>query len=520
MLKKFLKSIWKDEKGITGLETAIILIAFVVVAAVFAYTVLSAGLFSTQKSQEAVYSGLEETQSTLELKGAVVGNGKAELNDCDYALGWVADGDATVTRETSEKWEGSGSLKCVVGAAMAQDDEPVYHAMETMDLTNADTVTFWIKAEAALDSNITFHLATSADLNTDSTESYAIDTAGTGWEKHSFDLTGGDDDSADFYGISLSTDAEGTFYLDKVIFSDVASIGGIEVDLDNCDYPVGWVADGDATVARETTDIMEGSGSLSCIIGADMAQDDEPVYHAMKAKDWTNGDTVTFWVKAEAALDSNITFHLATSADLSTDSTESVLINPSGTDWEQHTLTLSGGDDDDADFYGISLSTDAAGTFYLDGVELDASFSSTEDPMQSYANEIVFTVANALGGEPIDFNTTTDTGTSKATYGLISDESTKNHKVVIHYNDSHQQVADLAWTKTAIGNDDGDNLLEANEKFQITVDLTYLNNNAAWDYKKAGPDEVLTLEVKPARGAVLNVERTMPARIKNVNNLH
>jgi len=63
---------FRHEKGITGLETAIILIAFVVVAAVFAYTVLSAGLFATQKSQEAVYSGLREAQSTLELKGAVI----------------------------------------------------------------------------------------------------------------------------------------------------------------------------------------------------------------------------------------------------------------------------------------------------------------------------------------------------------------------------------------------------------------------------------------------------------------
>ena len=71
MLNKFLK----HEKGITGLETAIILIAFVVVAAVFAYTALSAGLFSTQKAQEAVYSGLTEAQSTLELRGPVVATG-------------------------------------------------------------------------------------------------------------------------------------------------------------------------------------------------------------------------------------------------------------------------------------------------------------------------------------------------------------------------------------------------------------------------------------------------------------
>ncbi|OGO20796.1 MAG: hypothetical protein A2Z15_02035 [Chloroflexi bacterium RBG_16_50_11] len=71
MLKKFLRK----EKGITGLETAIILIAFVVVAAVFAYTALSAGLFSTQKAQEAVYSGLKEAQSTLEIRGSVIATG-------------------------------------------------------------------------------------------------------------------------------------------------------------------------------------------------------------------------------------------------------------------------------------------------------------------------------------------------------------------------------------------------------------------------------------------------------------
>jgi len=68
---------FNHEKGITGLETAIILIAFVVVAAVFAYTALSAGLFSTQKAQEAVYSGLTEARSTLELRGPVVATGNS-----------------------------------------------------------------------------------------------------------------------------------------------------------------------------------------------------------------------------------------------------------------------------------------------------------------------------------------------------------------------------------------------------------------------------------------------------------
>jgi len=72
MLKRLVKTMRRDERGITGLETAIILIAFVVVASVFAYTVLSAGIFSSQKGQEAVYTGLQHARSTLVMKGDVV----------------------------------------------------------------------------------------------------------------------------------------------------------------------------------------------------------------------------------------------------------------------------------------------------------------------------------------------------------------------------------------------------------------------------------------------------------------
>ena len=77
MLKRLAKTMRRDERGITGLETAIILIAFVVVASVFAYTVLSAGIFSSQKGQEAVYTGLQTARSTLALKGDVVAESNA-----------------------------------------------------------------------------------------------------------------------------------------------------------------------------------------------------------------------------------------------------------------------------------------------------------------------------------------------------------------------------------------------------------------------------------------------------------
>lgn len=72
MLRRLIKMCHADQRGITGLETAIILIAFVMVASVLAYVVLTAGLFSAQKAKEAVHAGLEEVRSTVELKGNVI----------------------------------------------------------------------------------------------------------------------------------------------------------------------------------------------------------------------------------------------------------------------------------------------------------------------------------------------------------------------------------------------------------------------------------------------------------------
>src|SRR5512137_1738399 len=80
MVKRVMKTLHEDERGITALETAIILMAFVVVASVFAYTVLSAGIFSSQKGQEAVYAGLSEARATMEIKGSMFAYGNTSGN--------------------------------------------------------------------------------------------------------------------------------------------------------------------------------------------------------------------------------------------------------------------------------------------------------------------------------------------------------------------------------------------------------------------------------------------------------
>lgn len=76
----------RSERGITGLETAIILIAFVVVASVFAFTILSVGIFASERSKDTALSGVKETQTTLRPTGGVV------------ALTDSVNGTTTVTR--------------------------------------------------------------------------------------------------------------------------------------------------------------------------------------------------------------------------------------------------------------------------------------------------------------------------------------------------------------------------------------------------------------------------------------
>ena len=90
MLKK-LNGWHTDQRGITGLETAIILIAFVVVASVFAYTVLSAGIFSSERGKEAVHAGLEEAQGSMSLVGSLVAEDPDDDEDVDKVVFTVAN---------------------------------------------------------------------------------------------------------------------------------------------------------------------------------------------------------------------------------------------------------------------------------------------------------------------------------------------------------------------------------------------------------------------------------------------
>ena len=137
-MQRLISKIFKNQQGITGIETAIILIAFVIVASVFAYVVLSAGLFSTQKAKEAVYSGLEEAKSTIELKGDVMGRMEnGILTTLYFTVGTTTGGDSI---DFTPPASGNTSLVVISYNDAYQIFPTVNWTMTKLNTTDADNI--------------------------------------------------------------------------------------------------------------------------------------------------------------------------------------------------------------------------------------------------------------------------------------------------------------------------------------------------------------------------------------------
>src|SRR4030067_867637 len=94
-LRRLFSRTAREEEGITGLETAIILIAFVVVATVFAFIILTTGIFSSERGKETVSAGLAKARGTAEMRGGVVVTAAGTtlaVDDIQFALATTAGG--------------------------------------------------------------------------------------------------------------------------------------------------------------------------------------------------------------------------------------------------------------------------------------------------------------------------------------------------------------------------------------------------------------------------------------------
>jgi flagellin FlaB len=162
------------------------------------------------------------------------------------------------------------------------------------------------------------------------------------------------------------------------------------------------------------------------------------------------------------------------------------------------------------------------------------AYKATLPDSTSTVYKVTFTVSNAIAGQPVDL--TPDYSSDNS--GTDPDVSSGAESVtVISYSDKNQHLSDVPWSITWLGNNDSDDLLEDNEKAEITVWLLS-RNNAVSSINSAsstvysafggmasgatvmGSNTEFTIEMKPPTGAVLNLQRTLPAQLDTVIDLN
>ncbi len=521
---------FEHEKGITGLETAIILIAFVVVAAVLAYTVLSAGLFATQQSEQSIHAALKETQSTLNIKGTIVGRGMSEVYDFE---GWIGAACVTSRAYTNATGitEGQRALQIEITDANSINagDIIAYRKLDdVVDLSNDTNLHIdigWLDTPGignlpansiaiVLDESSTSH-GWAEQIN------LPILPHGQFLPNHlDLPLSGitSQYDGVAAIGLKVLTPASFTNG-DKIEFDNVK---GSETGRMLADCESGWfVSDNNLISANaSTTTKVEGNTSASLTVAEAWNAPALIGDHLISSlpTDLSESSSVHLWFKTSVDLsgtldDDDIQFILYENGG-GNEVLDIAASNLDG-DWHRLELSLSGNTSnyDAIEKIGLAANSDPGSvTFFIDTLETRPR-DSLPCPEANYLDQLVVSVSNAIGGEAIDFTPTIDSDDD----GILSDESSPTHKVIISYADQYQYGNDLAWSVQRMGTCDSDYLLEDGEMFFITVDLRYLNNNATFENQKIKHNRLFTIEIKPPHGATLATERDAPSMIDASN---
>ena len=84
-----------SHRGVIGIEAAIVLIAFVIVAAALAFVVLNMGFTATQKAKTAIIAALNEAGSAIQVSGKITATGDVtpqRLNTTNIPIKIVSGG--------------------------------------------------------------------------------------------------------------------------------------------------------------------------------------------------------------------------------------------------------------------------------------------------------------------------------------------------------------------------------------------------------------------------------------------
>ncbi len=140
-------------------------------------------------------------------------------------------------------------------------------------------------------------------------------------------------------------------------------------------------------------------------------------------------------------------------------------------------------------------------------LEVSGSVIGYADNATQTLTNLIVTVKNAVAGNPIDM-----TPNWGATAG--------QNKTVISLKTENEYWPNIAWNIVPIGASDGDNLLEVGEQFQIEIDLNNIDGRNSPLLAPLGPNDKFSLQVKPALGSTIIVQRTLPPELDAVMDLY
>jgi len=130
-------------------------------------------------------------------------------------------------------------------------------------------------------------------------------------------------------------------------------------------------------------------------------------------------------------------------------------------------------------------------------------------------SEIRFTVRNAVAGTPIDM---TPNGFNNSRGGHV--DTIGHNRCVLSLTTAHAYYNNILWDIQSIGDDDADNLLESGEQMEITVDPTDLGTLTTGAWQDLVANDWFNIQVKPILGSTMTVQRTLPAGMDPVMDMH
>ncbi len=150
-------------------------------------------------------------------------------------------------------------------------------------------------------------------------------------------------------------------------------------------------------------------------------------------------------------------------------------------------------------------------------LEISGSVIVTADNGTGAASLILFTVRNAIAGTPIDM---TPNGVN--TTGGGTDDTSGSNRCVISLTTANAYFNNIPWNCEFIGDADSDNLLDSGEQLEITIDLADVQaaGETTGTWQDLGTNDWFNIQVKPMLGSTMTVQRTLPAGLDALMDLH